>query len=132
MTVEVPQYGEFGLKVRRSPDGAEETAISYDASVGVLRIDASRSSLSDDVWTPFPVVGAVDSQKHVRVQEALFELDPGEPLQLRIFLDHSILEVFANYLQCVTHRVYPTRADSLGVTVFSDSVSPRQTRRYVG
>ena len=30
-----------------------------------------------------------------------------------------MLEVFANERQCVTQRIYPTRSDSLGVTLFS-------------
>jgi sucrose-6-phosphate hydrolase SacC (GH32 family) len=55
----------------------------------------------------------------VTAQEAPFELHPGEPLCLRIFLDRSILEVFANGRQCVTQPIYPTRPDSLGVTVFA-------------
>ena len=40
-------------------------------------------------------------------------------MDLRIFLDHSVLEVYANGRQCITQRIYPTRADSLGVTLVS-------------
>ena len=40
-------------------------------------------------------------------------------MRLRIFLDKSILEVYANGRQCVTQRIYPTRTDSLGVALFS-------------
>ena len=35
-----------------------------------------------------------------------------EALHLRIFIDRSIIEVFANDRQCLTLRVYPERADS--------------------
>ena len=42
-----------------------------------------------------------------------------EPLRLRIFLDRTILEVFANDRQCLTQRIYPTRPDSMGVSLFS-------------
>ena len=55
----------------------------------------------------------------VTAQEAPFTLAPGEPLTLRVFLDRSILEVFANRRQCLTQRIYPTRADSLGVALFA-------------
>ena len=55
----------------------------------------------------------------VQAQEAPFILRPGETLKLRIFLDRSMLEVFANGRQCVTQRIYPTRADSLGVSLFA-------------
>jgi hypothetical protein len=52
-------------------------------------------------------------------QVAPFELKPGEPLRLRVFLDRSVLEVYANERQCITQRIYPTRADSLGVTLIT-------------
>ncbi|HUU32111.1 MAG TPA: GH32 C-terminal domain-containing protein [Phycisphaerae bacterium] len=36
-----------------------------------------------------------------------------------MFLDRSILEVFANRRQCVTQRIYPAGRDSVGVAVFA-------------
>ncbi|HAN99265.1 MAG TPA: hypothetical protein DCQ98_18375 [Planctomycetaceae bacterium] len=42
-------------------------------------------------------------------------------MKLRIFLDRSMLEVFANDVQCVTQRIFPTRADALGVSIGSES-----------
>jgi beta-fructofuranosidase len=57
--------------------------------------------------------------KEVTEQAAPFELRQGEKLELRIFIDRSILEVFANGRQCITQRIYPTRKDSLGVELFS-------------
>ena len=47
---------------------------------------------------------------------------PGQEVikeRLRIFLDRTILEVFANDRQCLTQRIYPTRPDSAGVSLFS-------------
>ena len=55
----------------------------------------------------------------VKEQAAPFELLPGEPLRLRVFLDRSVLEVYANGRQCITQRIYPSRADSLGVALLS-------------
>ena len=45
------------------------------------------------------------------------ELAEGEPLKLRVFIDKSVVEVFANGRQCVAVRVYPQRKDSLGVSL---------------
>ena len=42
-----------------------------------------------------------------------------EPLELRVFLDRSVVEVFVNGRQCVAVRVYPGREDSLGVSLRS-------------
>ena len=40
-----------------------------------------------------------------------------DPLKLRIFIDRSIVEVFANNKQYLAMRVYPERGDSLGVSL---------------
>ncbi len=66
-------------------------------------------------FLPDPLDGRAD----VRVQEAPFALRQGESLQLRIYLDRSVLEVFANGRQCMAQRIYPTRGDSTGVALFS-------------
>ena len=44
-------------------------------------------------------------------------LEEGETLRLRIFIDRSIVEVFANGKQCAAARVYPGREDSAGVSL---------------
>ena len=53
------------------------------------------------------------------VERAPLALKPGEPLRLRVFVDESVVEVFANDRQAVSRRVYPARADSLGVALFA-------------
>ncbi|MCE2449957.1 MAG: GH32 C-terminal domain-containing protein [Candidatus Latescibacteria bacterium] len=103
---------EVGLKVRRSPGGEEETAVSYDAAAAVLRVDVSRSSLDREIrYTRYRSLQPhlPESEQYVTAQEGPFELAPGELLTLRIFLDRSILEVFANRRQCVTQRIQPRR-----------------------
>ena len=104
--------------VRCSPNGEEQTRITYDDSQGVIRIDTTQSSLRKDIFQPFPYPQAayfpkeIRQSKDIRIQEAPFKLLPNEKLKLTIFLDHSMLEVFANDRQCVTQRIYPSRADS--------------------
>ena len=44
-------------------------------------------------------------------------LEPDEPLRLRVFIDKSVVEVFVNGRQCLALRVYPGRADSIGVSL---------------
>jgi beta-fructofuranosidase len=41
----------------------------------------------------------------------------GDTLSLRVFVDGSILELFANERRCLTSRVYPTRRDADGVSL---------------
>jgi len=95
---------QFGVKVCCSPDGAEETLIYYDAADKKLKIDTNRSSLKEG---PKGIEGGP------------FELKSGELLTLRVFVDKSVVEVFANGRQAVVRRIYPSRRDSVGVTVFS-------------
>jgi len=97
---------EVGFSLRRSPDGQEETRLVFNCETGMLGIDRKKSSLN-----PAQNLGFHDGP---------LNLAPGEPLDLRLFLDHSLLEVFANGRTCLTSRIYPTRADSLGMALFAE------------
>ena len=120
-----PNDGEFGLKVRCSPDGEEQTVITFHPAAKKLKIDTARSSLSDEVVQPWPTPQAsffpklLEGRADVRIQEAPFALSSREQLRLQVFLDRSVLEVFANGRQCISQRIYPTRSDSLGTVLFS-------------
>jgi beta-fructofuranosidase len=96
----------FGLAVFRSPDGAEETRIVYDRARGELAIDRARSS-----------IGSAPERTTVG---GACPLDADGRLRLRVFLDGSIIEVFANDTACLTARAYPTRPDSTGVALFAE------------
>ena len=103
---------EVGLCVLRSPDGAEQTRISLFQVDGRrpasawLQIDGSAASLRSDVLGRAPETGPLT-------------IDEAGPVRLRVFVDRSIVEVFANGRQCLTLRVYPEREDSAGVSVFA-------------
>jgi beta-fructofuranosidase len=74
--------GLCGIVVRCSSDGAEQTQIKYDAALHQLIVDRTESSLDP----------TTDRNLHV----APLTLGVDEPLRLHIFLDRSVLEVFAN------------------------------------
>lgn len=96
----------LGLKVRCSPDGAETTVIAYDVQEQRLYIDRRQSSLSPEA------IGDV--------QGGRVALRAGERLKLHVFLDGSVVEVFANDRACLAERIYPTRPDSLGIELFTE------------
>jgi beta-fructofuranosidase len=104
-TVEVGEASQVGLALARSPGGEEETLVVYDRARGRLRLDRRRSSRGEGV--------ALD------VCVAPLALAPGEPLRLRVFLDGSVVEVYANGGLYMAGRIYPTREDSLGVGVYA-------------
>lgn len=96
---------QFGIKVFCSPDCQEQTLIFYDSEEKALKIDTTNSSVEDSPKT---------------IERAPFELDLSkEQLELRVFLDRSVIEVFANDRQAVMRRVYPSRNDSKHVMLFS-------------
>ena len=95
---------QFGVKVCCSPGGEEETRIYYDTVDKKLKVDTNKSSLTEGPKT---------------VEAGPFELKGEETLKLRVFVDKSVVEVFANGRQAVMRRIYPSRTDSVGVRLFS-------------
>lgn len=98
--------GPIGLKVRQSPDGSEETRLFYDPRTGTFGVDRTRTSAD-----PREICRGVQSGK--------LELN-GESLKLHVYLDHSILEAYANDLKSVTTRCYPASPDAYGIEVWGE------------
>ncbi len=112
----------YGVKVFCSPDGREETIIKYDPVKKELVIDFVKSSVNGPVKMPSytllePTIEGFPAT--VSEQKAPFELKKGEILKLDIFIDRSIIEVFANGRQCITQVVYPELEKSNGIKVYS-------------
>jgi beta-fructofuranosidase len=104
---------ELGLNVFRSPNGEEQTTIRVyihgdgrTENVCHLSIDVSGSTIDPEAHSRSPETGPL-------------YLEPDELIKLRVFIDQSIVEVFANDRQCLTIRAYPDRQDSKLVSVYS-------------
>jgi beta-fructofuranosidase len=108
------QADQVGLKVRCAPDGSEQTLVAYESRSGWLSIDRERSSL--------------DAAVHREPHGTRLELADGEHLTLHVFVDHSVVEVYANGRACLTSRVYPSRPDSIGVELFARGGPGRLSR----
>ncbi|MFP4976883.1 GH32 C-terminal domain-containing protein [Paenibacillus sp. CN-4] len=107
MEIDPGEAQKFGLKVRRSDNGQEETLIYYDKTDGTFNVDRTKSSIDPDV-------------RGDGIQGGYVDLD-GENLKLHIYLDRSVVEAFANYKKKLTTRVYTGRYDSLGLKVWADN-----------
>ena len=116
------------LHVLRSPNKEETTRIAFYRDRGyrdhvyrkrhiesVVTLDTSYSSTAADVRSRAP-------------ETARVRLAPDEPLELRVFVDRSIVEVFVNGKQCVAARVYPERADSTGIAFRSQGAQSELER----
>ena len=105
LELELADAAAVGLSVRSTPDGAEETCILYDRATQELIVDRTRASRDP-------------STRRDRCSTPL-QLGDRERLNLRVFVDHSIVEVFAEPDVCITSRVYPTDPASVGVKLLA-------------
>ena len=95
--VRIAFFRERGFHPRQMREGPPYSLVS---------IDSSYASTLPDVESRPPETAPV-------------LIHPDEMLQLRIFIDRSVVEVFVNGRQCLALRVYPAREDSVGVSLRS-------------
>ena len=105
---------EVCIEVLRSPDGEETTFIRF------LRNGGAVKTKGPETWHDVIVIDTCRASLHPEVlarppEIANFKLAQEELLELRIYIDTSILEVFANNRRYMALRVHPFRDDSLGV-----------------
>ncbi|WP_327585599.1 GH32 C-terminal domain-containing protein [Nonomuraea sp. NBC_00507] len=97
----------YGIKVRRSPAGEEETLLSYNKNDKTFCVDRTRSGAISSLFADLGVqCGPVALADDV--------------LTLDLFLDKSMVEAYAGDHKSITTRVYPARADSIGLALFAD------------
>ena len=107
------------MNVLRSPNREEFTRIMFFKDRGfrnrghrkgpqysLISIDSSYSSMLPDVLSRAP-------------ETASIAVEEDDLLELRVFIDRSVIEVFVNGRQCLALRVYPGRKDSAGVSLRS-------------
>jgi sucrose-6-phosphate hydrolase SacC (GH32 family) len=98
---------QFGIKVRKHPDLNEETIIYYDATTNEVGI---RTGLS----------GSLNNYQNVTGNfKGSLALVDGK-LKLDIYLDRSLVEVFANETKAISSRIYPDN-ESLHIQLFSEN-----------
>ena len=98
---------EVGIKLLCSPDGEEETTVTYYVRERQFVIDFARSSTDKTLVYP----------QNVTRQVVPYSCDSGR-LDLDIYLDRSVIEVFVNADVVLVQRVYPTRQDSRQFKLF--------------
>ncbi len=120
-----------GVTVRQNASGEEATVIAYDRKSQQLSIDFSKASLDRTIryksWFFHQPLDAEDTARRVEEQVAPFSLADDQPLRLRVFLDRSMLEVYANDRLCMTQRIFPTLPESTGVSLWSEGADTEVT-----
>ena len=108
VTLAPEDAAEVGIKLLCSPDGEEETVVTYRASAREFVIDFSRSSTDTSLHYP-----------HGVTRQVVPYAAPDGVLDLDIFVDRSVIEIFVNSDLVLVQRVYPQRADSRLCKVFT-------------
>jgi len=103
--VEIENNEKFSIDVLCSEDSNEKTSIIYDAVTQMLTVDRSISSLS--------------KLTHHTNLSCKHSLNENNILKLHIFIDQSIIEIFADYTDCISTKVYPTLEESDGIYISS-------------
>lgn len=112
----------------REPVGTKQTTISFDFETSYLTVDRSKSHFS--LSLPESMTKGWNST-YLAAQSAEFDATPDggplmlyqypsgwESLELKVVLDHSMLQVFANGRRSLTTRIYPaTNEHSLAAFV---------------
>ena len=110
------------IRVLRSADEEEYTDILFYRQRGDVYYKKKKPGLSfRDASQSVMVLNTLHSTlapTSLRTPETQqFYMDPEEKLTLRIFIDKSIVEVFANDKIVCAARVYPTKENATGISV---------------
>lgn len=106
LTMSLNTMSARGIALRCSPDGEEETVVYYDPAKQYLCVDRTKSTKDPNERTGGVQGGALPLQD--------------EHLKLHIFVDRSLIEVYANGLRSLTTRAYPSRSDALGLRLVGE------------
>ncbi|KAF8252470.1 sucrose-6-phosphate hydrolase [Wilcoxina mikolae CBS 423.85] len=96
-----------GIIIRASRSGKEQTRIIYDPKAHTISVDRSKSSLIKQ-FANYTATGH-------------FFAFPGEKVELDVWVDGSLVEIFANGRFALTTRIYPSKADAEGIALWGDA-----------
>lgn len=97
---------KYGFILCKNPDGSEYTSLYYDVAKQELVVDQTHSSL----------------RKHIplTVRKDRYCLAASAPVEIRLFIDGSVVEGFINNEDAFTTRIFPLKEGSTQVELFSD------------
>ena len=108
MTLAPADAAEFGIKLLCSPDGEEETTVTCRRAEAAFVVDFAKASTDTSLRYP-----------HGATRQVVPYAAAGGALDLVIFVDRSVIEIFVNRDLVLVQRVYPRRDDSRQFRIFS-------------
>lgn len=97
---------KFGFTLCKNPDNNECTQIYYDADSQELVVDQTHSSQRRGI--------------PLRVRKDSYVLDTSEPVNIRLYVDGSVVEGFINGEDAFTTRIFPSDVKSSQVELFAN------------
>ncbi|KAF3004814.1 hypothetical protein E8E13_003602 [Curvularia kusanoi] len=101
--------GPAGVTIAASPGGEEYTHIYYDPSNFTVNVDRSQSSTIDE-FANYTMIGYF--------YPYTFSNGTTESLNMNVFVDGSLVEVYINDRFWLTTRIYPARLDSVDFGIY--------------
>ena len=114
---------QFGLIFYKNPDGSEYTTVYFDKETGKLVFDKEKTSAA---VSPIPAQVSRPVQPGQRAPQTIRRVDEdnyiidGDEVMLHLFVDGSVVEGFINDEDAFTNRIYPSKANSTLVEIFSN------------
>lgn len=99
----------FGFILCKNPDNSEYSRIYYDVKEQEFIIDQTKSSLRQEI--------------PLRVQKRAYYINCSKPLEIHLFIDGSVIEGFINNEDAFSTRIFPLKANSTQVELFSDGTT---------
>ncbi|HML47884.1 MAG TPA: glycoside hydrolase family 32 protein [Clostridia bacterium] len=100
LKADLSEEDDFTVELLATPDGQERTLVRIDWPNRHVSLIKEHVSL--------------DERPNRQTQTAPLR-EGDRKLELAVYVDHSILEIFVNDREAVTGRVYPTRGDAEGI-----------------
>lgn len=113
-----------GFRIACSPGQDEYTDVTYLPDEKVIEINFAKSDLKNRTrymrYHSRALEGKmIETNPDVTVQRMPFELKPGEPLDLHVFVDGCIVEVIANSRAYTAQTIYPSKRDSINTWILA-------------
>ena len=106
--------GKVAVQLMNTRSGDERITVAYDFARHELSMSLKFRRDGEESQTERTTVCGVN--RDLPNSDGQFALRDGEPLRLRVFLDRSVIEVFANDRAAMSGRYYP-EADAPGQSV---------------
>lgn len=97
---------KFGFIIGKNQENGEETKIYFDLEKDEMVVDLTKSSKNELV--------------EKKIEKGQYKVNSGEEIEIRLFIDGSVIEGFINGKDAFTTRIFPKYKNSNEVEIFTE------------